>query len=173
MAGYTPHSTSSFQKEPARWSQSPEDSTWRKHCSTDELLALEALKARSADYSRWFNDRYLMKFLFARKFNVDRAEELCKNHRDLLEKYQVSDNMDFKELWSVSQEGSVWIPGLRDKQNRGVIYLYVFEKCFCVANVFFFCRIPRRASASPPSKDYVARMIRLTYWLGKLLSSDE
>jgi hypothetical protein len=39
------------------------------------------------------------------------------------------------------------------------------------ANIFF--SVPRRASASPPAEGYVGRMIRLTFWLGKLLSADE
>lgn len=48
--------------------------------TSEEVASLEALKIAEPDLCQRWNDAFLMRFVWARKLNVERAAELLKNH---------------------------------------------------------------------------------------------
>ena len=72
-----------------------------------------------------FSDRFIMRALFTRKMDLDRAEKLLQKNWAWRKKYGLEELPRFEEL----EVGSLWksgfcVPGVRDKEGRMVFYLF-------------------------------------------------
>lgn len=65
-----------LNKKPNRFS----DDELRALLTEEELTALDQFKAEHSDLCEGRTDRFLVRFLFARKLDVGRAAELLQNH---------------------------------------------------------------------------------------------
>lgn len=115
-----------------------------------EVTAFNELLKRNPSWSK-YNPRFTLKFLFARKMDVARAEKLLQNHLEWRVKYEI-DNINYNEMRRfLDLSFFSFQPDLRDKAGRGVCYL--FPRAF-------------EANLLADTKKYV----QFTWWIGLVAS---
>eukprot|EP01090_Pellita_catalonica_P012116 TRINITY_DN2567_c0_g1_i1.p1 TRINITY_DN2567_c0_g1~~TRINITY_DN2567_c0_g1_i1.p1 ORF type:complete len:316 (+),score=73.53 TRINITY_DN2567_c0_g1_i1:51-998(+) len=104
------------------------DEEFRKELSEDEIQCLLEVRKKAPELTEPFSDRFLARFIFARKLDVDRSIELLTNHIKWRKKYKI-DEFDVDELKNIMGCGlNVWVPGKVDKQ--GIPVTYIFPRLF-------------------------------------------
>lgn len=90
----------------------------------EELEALSRLKeSRTEICARW-NDAFLMRFLWARKLDVERAIELLENHLSWREEYDIDGELDVERMGLYLRHPfAPWTPGNYTKQGHSVSYM--------------------------------------------------
>jgi len=110
-----------------------DDETYREVLLTpQEREALKHLREADKELTSKYSDRFLMRFIFARKLNVEEALKMLKGHLDFRKMFKIDepDNDDWG--FELLRPGvSQWFPGLYDKKGRGVFYVqarYIFPE---------------------------------------------
>jgi len=97
---------------------------FRARLTEDELAALARLKESEPDICARWNDAFLMRFIWARKSDVERAIELLKNHLAWREEYDIDGEWNMEHTSAYLRHPSYpWTPGNYTKQGYSVSYV--------------------------------------------------
>lgn len=89
----------------------------------EELSALKRFKLDFAESCEGRTDAFLMKFLWARKLDLDRAAELLQDHLKWRKQWNL-DDLDVSSVREFLKAGfSMWVPGLYNKQGYSATFI--------------------------------------------------
>lgn len=119
-----------------------------------EIEAYKELLRRADSPADWakMNPKFIMKFLFARKMDVDRAATLLRGHMVWRKKWDI-DNINLTTMKAyLDMSFFAFDPNARDKDSRGVGYLFP-------------------ANFSPKLLEDTKLYIHFTWWFGLISSA--
>lgn len=103
---------------------------FRRQLTDEETEALAAFRAADPELTGAWNDAFLMRFLWARKLEVERAVELLQNHMKWRQEWNIED-LSMASVEAYFRQGSTfWAPGNYTKQGYSVSYILLnkFDK---------------------------------------------
>ena len=97
---------------------------FRQRLTDEEKEALARMKELDSELCARWNDAFLMRFVWARKMDVERAIELLRNHMDWRREFEIDEGLDFESIRRNFQDGAtLWTPGNYSKQGYSVSYI--------------------------------------------------
>jgi len=82
------------------------------------------MREQDPELTKRWSDRFLARFLFARKLDVNRALTMLKNHVAWREKFNIDTDFNVEKFKGFLMSGmNVWAPTSKDKHGRAVTYL--------------------------------------------------